>query len=196
MLFSKDSTCLTDDEAYNYKQTRSKPPLSRAESKLLDLIDFIAGFFIWMSSAGQESASPTLQQGHDMMTNRQRARALLQGLHGLLGAFLPDAERLNPGLLDLLQGADLADVRVRRVPGAELAGPDRGPGTFGVVPGAGVAPGAGGEDGRLDGFRLRDGDVEDEFVFRRGHLSFLFDRYSLQVYSLIPNLRGLYVWWR
>lgn len=95
---------------------------------------------------------------------------LLQSLNGLFGTFLPDAERFDPGLLDLLQGADLADMRVCRISRTELAGPDRVPRAFGVAPGAWVAPGAGGEDGRVHGLHVRDGNAEDKLVLRRGHL--------------------------
>lgn len=95
---------------------------------------------------------------------------LLQSLNGLFGTFLPDAERFDPGLLDLLQGADLADVRVRRISRAELAGPNCVPGTLCVAPGAWVAPGSRGKDGRVHGFHVRDGNAEDKLVLGRGHL--------------------------
>lgn len=94
---------------------------------------------------------------------------LLQSFHSLFGTFFSDAERLNLGLLNLLQDADLADVRICRVSWAELAGPDRVPGTFGIVPGAWIASGAGGKDGLVYGIHVRDGNVKDELVSRRSH---------------------------
>lgn len=173
-------TCQTDNESHSHKQLRSKLPTSRSESEFLDLVELEAWFFIWMSSArGQESVS--LNSASDTIQGaKSKGRyALLQGLHGLLGTFLPDAERLHPGLLDLLQRADLTNVRVRRVPRPELAGPDRVPGTLGVVSGPWVAPGAGGKDGRVHGFHVRDGDEEDELVLCRGHFSWIAAGYKV-----------------
>lgn len=111
----------------------------------------------------------TFHQRHEIGQRIRKGRPLLQSLHGLFGTLLPDAERLYPGLLDLLQGADLADVRVRRISRAELPRADGVPGTLGVAAGAWVAPGAGGKDGRVHGVHVRDGDAEDELVLWRGH---------------------------
>ena len=51
-------------------------------------------------------------------------------------------------------------MRMRNVSGAELARACGCPAAFGVVPGAGVAAGAGGEDGGFAGFKGGGGDVE------------------------------------
>lgn len=93
----------------------------------------------------------------------------------LPGHVQPEAQRLDTHLGRLLEGADAAEVRAGRVAGAELAGAGRGPAALGVVARAGVAAGAGGEDGGLAGLDGGGRCVEDEAVAGDGcHGFFMF----------------------
>lgn len=63
MVFSEDYICLAEEKAYGREQVSSRAPISRAGSKVLDLVDFVAGFLVWVSSVGISFLKS--HQGHD-----------------------------------------------------------------------------------------------------------------------------------
>lgn len=102
---------------------------------------------------------------HSLNTDTQRQESLLlQRRNRLPRNLLPNAKRLDPCLLNILELPHLTNVRFGRVARTELARTHDGEAALGVVARAGVAPRPGGKDGSFAGLEGGGGDVEDEFV--------------------------------
>jgi hypothetical protein len=86
----------------------------------------------------------------------------LQRLYRLPSNIFAMTQRLDLGLLHLFQCTHASEMRICRVSGPELTRTNGGPAAFRVVPRAGVAACAGGEDGGLAGYESGWGHVEDE----------------------------------
>ena len=142
-------------------------------SKILDLVHLISRLLVRMRpiefiSAMSSRQSSTLNLIFSTSPPSSPTKnSPLQRLHRSPRHIFANAQSLNPCLLNSLQLSNLPNVRICRIPRAELASAERSPSTLCIAARPGVAASARGKDGRLTGFDGRCWSKEDELESSR-----------------------------